>query len=143
MAEHRGGLQFVYKGTIPTRKKLVGRCYKKVGPGKTISRSYFEKLEFLGFTCSEAESFGQGEIRQLFAEDIRTDKLEPATKGRFGPSLAIEDFLEDAASVLGAPDLLRESPFGLWSDLGVDITADDIAQARAEMWATFPRPGLP
>ena len=33
----------------------------------------------------------------------------------------------------------RRSPFGLWADLGVDITADDIAEARAQMWGAFPR----
>jgi hypothetical protein len=31
------------------------------------------------------------------------------------------------------------SPEGLWADLGFDITADDIAQARREMWGKFPR----
>lgn len=28
---------------------------------------------------------------------------------------------------------------GLWADLGFDITADDIAKARREMWGNFPR----
>ena len=121
-----------YEGTIPTRMRLVGRCYKRVGHGKTLSLGYYEKLDFLGFTASEAEAFDEGKIKELFAEEIRMDKLEPASKGRFGPSLAIEDFLEDASSVLGAQDPPHESPFGLWSDLGADISGDDIAQAHVE-----------
>jgi hypothetical protein len=27
----------------------------------------------------------------------------------------------------------------LWADLGVDITEEDIAEARREMWGNFPR----
>lgn len=28
---------------------------------------------------------------------------------------------------------------GLWADLGVDLSAEDIDEARREMWGTFPR----
>jgi hypothetical protein len=28
---------------------------------------------------------------------------------------------------------------GLWADFGVDITEEDIAEARHEMWGKFPR----
>jgi hypothetical protein len=28
---------------------------------------------------------------------------------------------------------------GLWADLDIDITEEDIAQARREMWGNFPR----
>lgn len=143
MSEQRERLQLGYKEPAPTRERLVGRCYKGLGDGKIVSRTYYEKLEFWGFTCAEAERLDEGEIRNLFPEEIRTDKLEPTSKGRFGPSLAIEDFLKDASSVLGGADPPYESPFGLWSDLGADISADDIALARAEMWANFPRPDLP
>jgi hypothetical protein len=31
----------------------------------------------------------------------------------------------------------RRSLKGLWADLGIDITEEDIAQARREMWGTF------
>ena len=31
---------------------------------------------------------------------------------------------------------------GLLSDLGLDITEEDIAQARREMWGSFPRGNL-
>lgn len=32
----------------------------------------------------------------------------------------------------------RQSAEGLWADLDVDITEDDIAAARREMWGRFP-----
>jgi hypothetical protein len=31
------------------------------------------------------------------------------------------------------------SPEGLWADMGFDITEEDIARARREMWGNFPR----
>ena len=33
----------------------------------------------------------------------------------------------------------RRSLRGLWSDLRVDITEEDIAEVRREMWGGFPR----
>jgi hypothetical protein len=33
----------------------------------------------------------------------------------------------------------RRSLLGLWSDLNVRITAEDVAEARREMWGDFPR----
>lgn len=33
----------------------------------------------------------------------------------------------------------RRSARGLWADLGVDLTEEDIAEARREMWGSFPR----
>ncbi|MBI1983227.1 MAG: DUF2281 domain-containing protein [Acidobacteria bacterium] len=33
----------------------------------------------------------------------------------------------------------RRSLRGLWADLGVEITEEDIAEARREMWGNFPR----
>ena len=41
------------------------------------------------------------------------------------------------------PDGSRKKPLrsleGLWADLNVDITEEDIAEARREMWGNFPR----
>lgn len=37
------------------------------------------------------------------------------------------------------PKRPRRSLEGLWADLGVDITEEDIAEARREMWGNFPR----
>jgi hypothetical protein len=33
----------------------------------------------------------------------------------------------------------RRSLLGLWSDLGVKVSEEDIAEARREMWGSFPR----
>jgi hypothetical protein len=33
----------------------------------------------------------------------------------------------------------RRSLRGLWKDLNIQITEEDIAQARREMWGNFPR----
>ncbi len=38
----------------------------------------------------------------------------------------------------GQPRLLR-SLYGLWRDLGITISAEDIDEARRDMWGTFPR----
>jgi len=34
-----------------------------------------------------------------------------------------------------------KSLYGLWADLKVDVTEQDIAEVRREMWAKFPRDG--
>jgi len=36
----------------------------------------------------------------------------------------------------GAP---RESLLGLWKGMGFDVSEEDIAEARREMWGNFPR----
>jgi hypothetical protein len=33
----------------------------------------------------------------------------------------------------------RRSLAGLWADLGVNVSEEDICQARQEMWGNFPR----
>ncbi len=33
----------------------------------------------------------------------------------------------------------RRSLGGLWADLGIEISEEDIAEARREMWGNFPR----
>ncbi len=33
----------------------------------------------------------------------------------------------------------RGSIVGLWDELGIDITEEDIAEARRDMWGSFPR----
>jgi hypothetical protein len=37
------------------------------------------------------------------------------------------------------PKRPRRSLRGLWADLGIQITEEDIAEARKEMWGNFPR----
>jgi hypothetical protein len=50
--------------------------------------------------------------------------------------------LLDFAEFLHQKDMAkrpRRSLKGLWADLGVRITEEDIAEARREMWENFPR----
>jgi EAL domain-containing protein (putative c-di-GMP-specific phosphodiesterase class I) len=42
-------------------------------------------------------------------------------------------------SAAGRP---RRSLKGLWADLGVAVSAEDLAEARREMWGGFPREDL-
>jgi hypothetical protein len=37
------------------------------------------------------------------------------------------------------PKAPLRSAAGLWKDLGIDITEEDIAEAGREMWGNFPR----
>ncbi|MBI5498827.1 MAG: DUF2281 domain-containing protein [Deltaproteobacteria bacterium] len=48
------------------------------------------------------------------------------------------DFVEFVRARARGKKPLR-SPEGLCADLGIDITEEDIAQARREMWGDFPR----
>jgi EAL domain-containing protein (putative c-di-GMP-specific phosphodiesterase class I) len=48
------------------------------------------------------------------------------------------DFVEFLKEKNGAKKHLR-SLLGLWEDLNIHITEEDIAEARREMWGNFPR----
>jgi len=48
------------------------------------------------------------------------------------------DFV-DFLTVKNGPKKPLRSLRGLWEDLNIDITEEDIAQARREMWGNFPR----
>jgi hypothetical protein len=47
------------------------------------------------------------------------------------------EFVESLKQTNGS--VARRSLFGLWADLNFEITEDDIARARREMWGNFPR----
>ena len=47
-------------------------------------------------------------------------------------------FVESLKPGEGAKKPLR-SLEGIWEDLDIDITEEDIAEARREMWGKFPR----
>ena len=51
---------------------------------------------------------------------------------------AVLGFLESLEGGNG-PKRPRRSLEGLGADLGIEITEEDIAQARREMWGNFPR----
>jgi len=44
----------------------------------------------------------------------------------------------DSLSVPGWKKPLRD-PGGLWADVGIDVSEEDIADLRREMWKNFPR----
>ena len=48
------------------------------------------------------------------------------------------EFVESLKPVETTTKPLR-SLEGLWADLDIDITEEDIAEARREMWGNFPR----
>ncbi len=48
------------------------------------------------------------------------------------------EFLDSLQADGGAKKPLR-SLEGLWADLDIDITEEDISEARREMWGNFPR----
>src|SRR5208337_4110124 len=51
---------------------------------------------------------------------------------------AVLDFVESLNKEEGKKGALR-SVEGLWADLDIQITEEDIAEARREMWGNFPR----
>jgi hypothetical protein len=56
--------------------------------------------------------------------------------------VVLEEAVADEESTRGATSLARgplQSPYGVWADLRVDIAAEEIAEARREMWRAFPR----
>ncbi|MBI5489071.1 MAG: hypothetical protein HY905_17180 [Deltaproteobacteria bacterium] len=66
---------------------------------------------------------------EMIAE--RTKELPPEKQEE------VLDFVEFVrARTRGRKSL--HSPEGLCADLGIDITEEDIAQARREMWGNFP-----
>ncbi|MGA2072979.1 MAG: DUF2281 domain-containing protein [Terriglobia bacterium] len=69
-------------------------------------------------------------IEELVIEKLRD--LPPDQKEE------VLHFVEALRERKGAKQPL-ESLHGLWADLGVEISEKDIAEARREMWGTFPR----
>jgi hypothetical protein len=62
-------------------------------------------------------------------------KLLPPDKQR-----EVLDFVESLQRQgNGTPHQRRKSLRGLWAGLGVNVTDEDISEARREMWGNFPR----
>jgi hypothetical protein len=49
------------------------------------------------------------------------------------------DFVDFLKEKNGGPKKPLRRLRGLWADLNINITEEDIAQARREMWGNFPR----
>jgi hypothetical protein len=69
-------------------------------------------------------------IEELVIEKLRA--LAPDQKKE------VQDFVEFLQEKK-APKQPLQSLHALWADPGVEISERDIAQARREMWGTFPR----
>ena len=64
--------------------------------------------------------------------------LEKLLKSPADKQKEVLDFVETLEKKAGATPR-RRSLKGLWADLGVEVSAEDIAEARREMWGRFPR----
>jgi hypothetical protein len=67
-----------------------------------------------------------------------------APRARVGaPTRRLIHFIRDFAEFLGQKQTVTKRPrcnwIGLASDLSVDLTEEDIAEARREMWGNFPK----
>ena len=69
-------------------------------------------------------------IEELVVEKLR--ELPPDKQKE------VLEFVESLKDKDGPHRPLR-SLRGLWADLGVEITEEDITEARREMWGNFPR----
>jgi hypothetical protein len=68
-------------------------------------------------------------------EELVIEKLRGLPPDQKKEVLHFVEFLQEKK---GAKQPLQ-SLHGLWADLGVEISEKDIADARREMWSTFPR----
>jgi len=68
-------------------------------------------------------------------EQAVLDKLRALPPERQQEVLDFAEFLQQKTIVKRQ----LKSVKGMWADLKVDITEEDIAQARQEMWGDFPR----
>ena len=76
-----------------------------------------------------------------FEDVLRTVKqLTPGQKLRLIEAV-IPDLEEPLQQAEGGQKPLQ-SLYGLWKDFGVSISAEDIDEARREMWGNFPRDDL-
>jgi len=53
--------------------------------------------------------------------------------------MEVLDFVDSLKEKNDGPKKPRRSLLGLWADLNIHITEEDIAEARREMWGNFPR----
>ena len=69
---------------------------------------------------------------------IEKSVLEKLLKLPVEKQKEVLDFVESLEKKAGSKGR-RHSLKGLWGDLGVEISPEDIAEARREMWGGFPR----
>jgi hypothetical protein len=69
---------------------------------------------------------------------IEKSVLEKLLKLPVDKQKEVLDFVESLEKEVGQRRS-RRSLKGLWADLGLDISREDIAEVRREMWGGFPR----
>ena len=69
---------------------------------------------------------------------IEEQVLEKLRDLPFDKRKEVLDFV-DFLKQKNGPKKPLKSLRGLWADLGIHITEEDIAEARREMWGNFPR----
>jgi hypothetical protein len=73
----------------------------------------------------------------LEQEILNTLRALPAEKQQ-----AVLDHARHLRGEVGQPRQPRESGRGLWADLNIDLSAEEIDEVRREMWKGFPRDGF-
>ena len=68
-------------------------------------------------------------------EESVLDKLRELPPDKQQEVLDFVEFLREKSAVKVSHRSLR----GLWADLGVDISEEDITEVRRDMWGEFPR----
>lgn len=71
-------------------------------------------------------------------EELVMEKMRDLPPERQKEVLDFVEFLK----LKSAPAAPRRNVRGLWADLGIKLTDQDIAEARREMWGNFPREGF-
>jgi hypothetical protein len=69
---------------------------------------------------------------------IEKSLLEKLLKLPLEKQKEVLDFVESLQKET-TPQRPRRSLKGLWADLGIQISSEDFAEARREMWGGFPR----
>lgn len=76
-------------------------------------------------------------MTEMTIEETIVEKVRALPPERQQEVLDFVEFLQQRATATGKRPL--RSVKGLWSDLDVNITEEDIAEVRREMWRNFPR----
>jgi len=71
------------------------------------------------------------------------EKLHALPPDKQAEVLDFIDFLIQRTASSSSPEPASVPFFGLWSDLGIDLSADDLDAAPREQWNGFPREDLP
>jgi hypothetical protein len=71
----------------------------------------------------------------MLIEELVIEKLRELPPEKQREVLDFVEFLQYKT----APKRPRRSLKGLWADLDIEITDEDIREARREMWGNFPR----